>query len=477
VIGGRTSARADPSPRWDRPRRRPPIDAALWFALPAFTLRTLALPALVLALLALLARPAAAVEIQKVEAAGVEAWLVEDHRNPLIAVGVGFHGGAALDPPEKAGMSTLAVSLLDEGAGDLDARAFQDRLQDLAIDLSFDAGRDAVVGRMRTLSEHRDEAFALLGWALTQPRFDPDAVARVRGQMLAGLRRAQEQPARVASWRLFETVFPGHPYRLPVEGTLETLDRIAPEDLHRLVADRLARDAMVLAVVGDITADELKQAMEQMLQGMPAEAQTPAIAEAAPVLGAAVPVPMPDVRQSAVAFALPGLKRDDRDYYALAVVNQILGGSGLTSRLFDEIREKRGLVYGVSTYPLPLDHAALVLGRAGTANERARETMDVLRAQLGRLADQGVSAEELADGKRYLIGSFPLRFSSSTGTAALLVGMRLNGLGVEYLDRRDDLIEAVRLEQANEVARTLFDPQALSVVVAGSPSEAAAQQR
>jgi zinc protease len=305
--------------------------------------------------------------------------------------------------------------------------------------------------------------------ALTQPRFDPDAIARIRGQLEAHLRNREEDPDWVASRRLWGTLFPNHPYGRPVEGTLDSLPRIHPEDLRRFASGRLARDRLVLGVVGDITPAELAELLRATFGVLPATAAPADVAEAPANFDGGVHIIDMDVPQSAVAFAQGGLKRDDPRFYSLTVLNQILGGGGLTSRLFDEVREKRGLVYSVSTGLVPLAHSALILGGAGTANERVSDTIRVIREQWRRIAADGVGTDELADSKTYLTGSFPLRLSGSGRIAALLVSVQLDNLGIDYLDRRNALIEAVTLQDVNTLARELLAPDKLTFIIVGDP--------
>jgi zinc protease len=305
--------------------------------------------------------------------------------------------------------------------------------------------------------------------ALTQPRFDPEAVARIRGQLEAHLRGQQEDPDWVANQRLWATLFPNHPYGRPVEGTLDSLPRIDREDLRRFATERLGRDRLVLGVVGDITPAELVELLRATFGALPAKAAPADVAEAAVNLDGGVHITEMDVPQSAVALAQGGLKREDPRFYSLTVLNQILGGGGLTSRLFDEVREKRGLVYSVQTGLVPLAHSALVLGGAGTANERVADTIRVIREQWRRIAADGLGADELADSKTYLTGSFPLRLSGSGRIAALLVSVQLDNLGIDYLDRRNALIEAVTLEDVNTLARELLAPDKLTFIIAGLP--------
>jgi zinc protease len=414
-------------------------------------------------------QPAAAVSIQQVTAGELEVWLVEDHSNPIIAVELAFDGGTASDPPGREGLTMMAAALLDEGAGDLDSAAFQRQLEDRGIDLRFSSDRDAIRGSMRTLTEHARIAFQLLGLALSAPRFDPEPVGRVREQLQAQLRRDSEDPAVVAGRILYATLFPNHGYGRPGEGTAASLTGIEIDHLRRLARERLVRGTLRIGVVGDITPAELKEMIETTFAPLPAAGERGAVSDVQPAHAThTVVVEMP-ARQSAVAFAQPGLARDHPDYYALSVVNQAFGGSGLNSRLFDEVREKRGLVYGVGTYLVTLDHGALIVGQAATANERVAETVQVVRQEWQRLSEKGLMADEVADAKSYLTGSFPLRLTSSARIAAMLVSIQRDRLGIDYLDRRNQLIESVSVEEANRIARTVFTPEALTVVVAGRP--------
>ncbi len=428
-------------------------------------LRVLAALALIL-----LAPPALAIEVQRVVSpGGVEAWLVSDRINPIISVNIAFRGGAALDPAGNGGLANMVSGLLDEGAGDLDSQAFQRRLKDLAVRLSFDAGRDTFSGSLRTLTENRDAAFRLLGLALTKPRFDDEPVARIRGQIQARLRQDSEDPDIIARRTLSRTLFPGHPYGRPVRGSRESVAAIGVDDLKRFVKRRLARDNLVIGVVGDIDAAELAPLLDAVF-GKLSEKSAPArVSETTPRSNGATIVVRKPFPQSAVLFSQAGLKRDHPDYYRATVVNHILGGGGFTSRLYDQVREKRGLAYSVYSALYPLDHAALILGSAGTANESVSETIDLIRKLWRELGSNGVTEQELADAKTFITGSFPLRFTSSGRIASILIGMQLENLGIDYLERRNSYIEAVTLEDANRVAGRLYDADALTMVVVGEP--------
>ncbi len=427
---------------------------------------------LVATLLICLALPARAVEVQKViSPGGVEALLVEDHSNPIIALEIAFRGGAALDPSGREGLAHLVSGLLDEGAGDLDSAAFQARLAELSIQLSFDSGLDNFSGSLRTLTENRTEAFRLLKLALAEPRFDAEPVERIRGQIQAQLRSRAEDPSTIAGRTLRRLFFDGHVYGRESDGTAESIAAITLEDLKGFVADRLGRDVLFVAAVGDISPARLSSLLDDTFGALRATATPAPVAETTPQSQGDLVVIEKQIPQSVVTFGHAGLKRDDPDFYAAYVVNYILGGGGFSSRLYEEVREKRGLAYSVYSYLSPYEHAALVVGGVATANARVAQSLELVRQEWARMADEGPSSEELARAKTFLTGSFPLRLSSSGAVANMLLGMQLQDLGVDYLDTRNSYIEAVTLDAAQRVAKRLFDEPALTVVVVGTPEE------
>lgn len=411
-----------------------------------------------------------AVEVQRVRSpGGIEAWLVQDRSNPIISVSLAFRGGAALDPQGKEGLATMVAGLIDEGAGDLDSQAFQGRLEELSISLHFSAGMDSFTGEMQSLTENRDTAFDLLRLALTEPRFDDEPVARIRGQLLAGLARQAEDPDTIAGRVLNKLLYPQHPYGRPSGGTLESIAAMPVDDMRRFVTDRFGRDALVIGVVGDISAAELAPLLDRTFQALPAKAAPFEVPRVDPKASGDLVVIEKDMPQSVVVFGQNGIARDDPDFYTAYTVNYILGGGGFASRLYSEVREKRGLAYSVYSSLLPLDRSAMVVGGVGTQNSRVGESLDLIRQEWRRIAEAGPTETELRDAKTYLTGSFPLRFSSSSRIAGMLAGMQIENLGIDYLDRRNSLIEAVTIEDARRVARRLFDASALTVVVVGRP--------
>lgn len=411
-----------------------------------------------------------AVEVTRVvSSGGIEAWLVEDHANPLVSMHFAFEGGSELDPVDKAGLANLAASTMDEGAGDLDSQTFQQRLSDNAIQLRFKAGIDTFSGHVKALTETSDMAFGLLRQAMTQPRFDVEPVERLKSQIQAGIRRDSEAPGTIAYDTLFEGLFPGHGYAQNSDGTEETVAAITTDDLNAFVRTRLSRDHLKIGVVGDISPDRLGALLDSTFGPLSAEASGARASDVKPKPTGRVRVIEKDIVQSTIVFGHQGPKRDDPDYYAVLIMNHILGGGGFTSRLYEEVREKRGLAYSVGTSLYPLDHAGLIVGNAGTENARVAETIAIIRDEWRRMASGDVDAQTLGDAKTYVTGSFPLTFTSTSKIARVLVAMQMNGLGIDYLDRRNAYIDAVTLEDVKRVASQYLAADQLDIVVVGKP--------
>ena len=400
---------------------------------------------------------------------GIEAWLVEDHNLPLMAIEFAFMDGAAQDPPGKAGALNLIAGLLDEGAGDMDAEAFQNALADRAIELSFHAERDSFRGTLRALSRHREEAVRLTALALGKPRFDADAVERVKAQVSAGLRREQQDPDAIARNLFMRAAFPGHPYGEPTRGTLESVAALQPADLAAVAASLFNRSRLKVVAVGDISPGELAEALDAIFGALPAVSGLPAVAPAAIGGLGRVEIVEMDVPQTALRYGAPAFGREDPDFIAAEVVNHILGGSAFTSRLFMEVREKRGLAYGVSSGLVPLRQAAYHVGATATKNDRVAESLEVMRAEMRALANEGPTEQELAEAKDYLIGSFPLRFDTSGKIASQLLTFALHDLGIDYVSRRNDLFRAVGMKEARRAAERLYGAGSLLVVAVGKP--------
>jgi zinc protease len=424
---------------------------------------------LIAAALATLAAPSAhATKIERVVSpGGIEAWVVHEP-SPLIALEFAFIGGSDQDPPDKPGIAYLAADLWDDGAGDLDAKAFHSKLEDKSIGMSFNAGRDHVRGSLRTLTVNRDEAFEYLRLALTAPRFDTDAVERARGQLVSRLQRATTSPNDIASRTWWQAAFPDHPYGRPVSGTPESVARITIDDLKSYTRRVLARGKLTVAIVGDIDAADVGALLDRTFGALPAEpVLTPVPDVLMQGLGRRIVVPM-EVPQAVVTFGTRGIGRSDPDFMAAYIVNHILGGGAFSSRLYQEVREKRGLAYGVSDSLTWFDHTAVLVGGTATRSAVTGEAIGIIEQEIRRLADAGPVEQEVADAKSYLEGSYALGLDTSAKVAGQLVQMQLDHLGIDYIDRRSSMIEAVTLADTKRVAKRLLDA-GLLVTVVGEP--------
>jgi zinc protease len=416
--------------------------------------------------------PAGATEIKTVTTpAGIEAWFVQEPSIPIISVKLSFEGGSAMDPRGLEGLANMASGLFDEGAGDMPSLEFQTRMEELAISISFDSSKDNFSVSLRTLTKNRDEAFRLLGLALNQPRFDSKAVERVRRQILSGLENDIENADAIAGKVWMKAMFGDHVYGRPTRGTKESVAAITRADLQGFAASRFGRDNLIVGAVGDIDAAELARLLDHALATLPAKATPASVPEVKARSSGSLTVIRKPNPQSTVMFGMPGIKRDDPDYYIAYVMNYVLGGGGFTSRLYQEVREKRGLAYSVYSYLYPYEHSAIYLGGVATANERVAESLKVIKAEISRMAEKGVTADELSRARTYLNGSFPLRLDSNAKIANMLAAIQISDLPIDYIDRRPGYINAVTIEDIRRVAKRLLRTDAMTFVIVGDPKD------
>jgi zinc protease len=418
------------------------------------------------ALVALFAPTAQATKIERVlSPGGIEIWLVRDATVPLIALDFAFQGGSAQDPEGKFGVCNMVLDLLDEGAGELDGNAFHELLERKAIEMNFTASREHVRGTLRTLKGNQDEAFNLLRLALTTPHFEAGAVERIRAQVMSQLQQATTTPNDIANRTWWNAAFPGHPYSRPVDGAIETVPRITADDLHAYVRRVFARDTLKVAMVGDIDAATAGRLVDGTFGSLPAKAELVPVPNVTPQgLGRRIVVDL-DVPQTSVTFGGAGVARGDPDFMAAYIVNHILGGGSFSSRLFKEVREKRGLAYGIFDALVGFNHSAVLIGGTAVRADATGEAIEVIEEQVSKMAKDGPTAEEIAKAKSYLKGSFALGLDTSTKIASQLVTMQLENLGIDYIERRPALIDAVTINDAKRVAKRLLDSGLLYALV------------
>ncbi|AZL59032.1 insulinase family protein [Tabrizicola piscis] len=400
---------------------------------------------------------------------GITAWLVEDHNIPFTALEIQFRGGTSLDAPEKRGAVNLMTALLEEGAADLDSRAFAEARDALAADFTFDSGTDSVGVSVRFLTENRDEAVTLLRKALVEPRFDQDAIDRVREQVLSNLRSNEKDPDTLAANAFDALAFGSHPYGSTGDGTIDTVTKLTRDDILAAHQGALARDRIYVSAAGDITAEELGPLLDTLLGDLPATG-TPLPPKADLLLPPGQTVIDFPTPQASVLFGHVGIPRDDPDFFAAFILNEAFGGGRFTARLMSEVREKRGLTYGIGSYLVGMDQAELFMGQFSASNDKVAEAIAVVQAEWARIATEGLTEQELADTKTYLTGSYPLRFDGNGRIANILVGMQMDDMPIDYAATRNAKIEAVTMDDIKRVAQRIFLPEALHFVIVGQPT-------
>ena len=404
---------------------------------------------------------------------GIEAWFVQDATVPLIAMEYAFGGGASQDPADKPGVGNLVADLLDEGSGELDSKTFHERLDRRAIELSFNSTRDYFRGSLRMLKDTRDEAFDLLRMSLTSPHFDSADVERIRSQVISNLQSDTASPSALAGRKFLEMAYGDHPYGRPSDGTVESVPKIEIADLRDYVGRVLAKDTLRIAVVGDVDPDTLGRLLDRTFGHLPEKASLtpiPDVEAAKPPQRAFIPL---DVPQTVVMFGGPGFTRHDPNFMAAYIVNHILGGGTLSSRLYKEVREKRGLAYSVYESLLWMDHSALFIGNTGTRADRAGETVDAINKEVRRMAEDGPTQQELDEAKSYLKGSQMLALDTSSKLASALLQYQLDKLPIDYIEKRNAIIDAVTLDDAKQAAQRLWGQGLLTVIVGRAPQAAA----
>jgi len=412
-------------------------------------------------------------DIQTVKGkSGVTAWLVEDHTLPIIAIEFAWRdAGTTLDPVDKQGLARLVANTLDEGAGDLNAQAFQKALDDNSITLGFGANRDYFTGSLKTLSRNSGKAFDLLHLALTSPRFEEEAIERMRRANISRVRSSMADPDWLGSRLLNATVFENHPYGFNSGGTLTTLKSITAADMKSFPTAHLALDNLVIGVSGDITPKDLAKALDKIFNGLSKKNTAVTVQQATlNSAGQIVSYEKDSSTQTVIQAMLPGVSRTDPDYYAFQVMNLVYGGSGFGSRLMEEVREKRGLTYGIYSSPWNLDHFDGLSIGTSTENANAGEVIKIIQDEATRIAATPVSAPELDSAKSYLIGSLPLGLTSASAVAATALSLQLNHRPADYLDSYAAKIESVDAAALQRVAQRLMKPEAMTIIMVGKPT-------
>ncbi|HEU4838752.1 MAG TPA: pitrilysin family protein [Micavibrio sp.] len=403
---------------------------------------------------------------------GISVWLVEDHSLPIVSMNFLFlDSGTALDPQDKQGLARMLSNTMDEGAGELDSQAFQKMLSDHSITLAFSASRDGFGGQLKSLTRNSALAFGLLERAMNAPRFDEEAVARMKAGNLSRIKSSLSEPDWMAARLINDKAYPGHPYGKNSGGTISGIEKITPQDLRDFKEKYLTRDRLLVAAVGDIDPETLGPAIDKAFGKLPAKGPAVDITDVSIANGGKIYLYGQPIPQTMVEIMLPAVDSKDPDYYAQQVMNYIYGGAGFGSRLMEEAREKGGLTYGIYSGVVDYRHNDALTISTSTKNGSAKQMLDIVSAQMLRLRNEPVAAKELKDAKSYLIGSIPLHLTSSDQIAGMMMSLRTRGLPIDYLDRLEDKINAITPADIQRVANRILKPEGMVTVLVGKPEQ------
>lgn len=411
-------------------------------------------------------------DIQEVTSdSGIKAWFIEDQSLPIISIKFSFRGaGAVRDGKDKQGLARLLSNTMDEGAGDLTSQEFQKTLSNNSISLSFGAGRDNFGGQLKTLSRNKETAFKLLKSALTEPRFDTEPVERMRLANITRIKSSMGDPGWIAARIFNDVMFEGHPYALNSGGTLTTLPAITIADLRAFKQDWLTKDRLVIGATGNINKEELAIIIDNIFGDLPATGKQNAIKDHKIQNNGKSFSFKQDIPQTMISMALPSFDQDDPDYYALQVMNYIFGGGGFGSRLMTEIREKRGLTYGIYSSFLSQEHLNAFTISTSTKNESVLEMMDLISKEISNIVETEVTAQELEDAKSYIIGSMPISLTSTGKISSILLSLQLRDRPINHIDTFPSKIEAVTVQDIQRVAKRILKSNKFTTVFVGQPN-------
>ena len=408
---------------------------------------------------------------------GVKVWYTQNDTAPVVDIVLSFEGaGTASDPEGKAGRAAFAAAMLTEGAGTMDSVAFRRALDEKAIVMEMQAEDDRLTVHLYALREHATRAGQLLALALSKPQLAEVDQARMKADMRSLLARMNERPSYHAQRLLMQRGFKGHPYANAPYGDANSIAALTAQDVRDYVSTYITRGNVLIAASGDIDTALLDDVLEPVVDAL-AKNDSGAVAVTQTTLqggGETVRKTM-EAPQTTVLFAAPFVARDDARFYAAYLLNHILGGSGLFSRLGDEVRQKKGLVYSVQSDIEIKRGAALITGALSTRNATADEAIREVKTTLETLHTKGITTEECADAKSGVIGAYARKLDGNGAIAQQLLAMQIHGLGEDYINAREALFNKVSCGDINAVAEEFLSPSRFVFsVVGGAPESGSA---
>lgn len=396
-------------------------------------------------------------DVKEIEYDEMSAYFLEEHSTPIISISFIFkNSGAANEAPSRQGLTAILAEMLLHGAGKYDSRTFTDLSEEYGIKIDFSSESDDFGGYLIMPSANKAVGSELLKLIFTAPHFDEDYLSVTKKQMQTMLALRKEKPSAQLNDKFNEIIFAGHPYARPAGGTVKSIEAVSADDLRLYMQKYLTRDVLVIGIAGDINQDEAEKLLHDIFAVLPEAGEHRELPKLELEFKGKSYDIIRDYPQALSRFAVSGTYRQSLDFYPLYIANQIFGGSGLSSRLSAHVREKEGLTYGIYTYLTIRDAVALVEGSFSSTPENFTQAKEILLREWHKMAAEGVSQEELHKAKEAMLASNNLRFASIDGIADILVAMQRENLGIDFLQKRNDYVRAVTLEEVNAAAAKYF---------------------
>jgi zinc protease len=415
----------------------------------------------------------AGVKIQQWKTAqGAQVLFVENHDLPILDISTGFHAGSARDADNKTGVAGLTRFMMTLGAGGLSDEQIAKKMADIGATLGGGVNADQSSFTLRTLSNQRERSLALDIYRkiLQQPDFPAAVLSREKARVIAGIQESMTQPESISNKAFYAGLYGNHPYGKDEDGDLESVKSIQANDLKQFYQQYYGAKSAVIAMIGDISRSEAEQIADSLAAGLPqaeAPAALPKVSYPTALIEKRIPHP---ATQAHILLGYPGIKRGDEDYFPLYVGNYILGGGGFVSRLTEEVREKRGLVYSVYSYFMPLAELGPFQVGLQTKKEQANEALTLVRATLQAFIDNGPNEAELKAAKQNITGGFPLRLDSNSKILEYLALIGFYQLPLSYLDDFNQRVNQVTTAQIKQAFQRRIQPANMVTVVVGAES-------
>jgi zinc protease len=397
----------------------------------------------------------------------------EEHQLPMVTISIAFDAGVRRDPKGKEGLAELTARCLTQGTRGLTATEFNQKVDFMGSSIGVGANRDYATAGMTTLTKYQAETLKLLAGVLTTPGLRDADIERKRAEQIAGIKAEEEQPGYTASVAFITQLFGDSPYGHPDAGSTESVAKLTAEDVRGFYRDYYKLGSAVIAIAGDVHADDIKASLEQSLKGL-AGTVAPQPEPPALVVPAGIHLEVVDrnVAQANIVLGFGGVARSNPDYYRLQVMNYILGGGGFSSRLMQVVRSKGGLAYSISSGFEPGKFPGSFAVVLQTKNQSANQAINLILQQLREIQEKPVTDAELDGAKKFLIGSFPLKIDHQSAIAGFMQQVELYGLGLDYADRYPKLIAAITKDDVQRAAREYLHPDAAILVAVANKNEA-----